>query len=79
MRVNYTWPGRFHLIMHGSLIYVTLWLFKRRMHYMYSNVGARCSGSTSVSKTEGDGSIPSASATVSSGDQSVKQHRGSKE
>jgi hypothetical protein len=26
--------------------------------------GARCSGSTSVSKTEGDGSIPSASATA---------------
>lgn len=35
MRINYTWPGRFHLIMHLSLIYVTIWVFGRRFHRMW--------------------------------------------
>jgi hypothetical protein len=34
MRINYTWPGRFHLILNEALFYVTLWLFKRRFHFM---------------------------------------------
>ena len=38
-------------------------------------MGARCSGSTSVSKTEGDGSIPSASASGLAPDHSNRAKR----
>lgn len=31
MTINYTWPGRLHLIV-GRYLYVTIWLFGRRYH-----------------------------------------------
>lgn len=37
MRLNYTWPGRFHLIFNGSggaWLYVTLWFHGQRYHYL---------------------------------------------
>lgn len=35
--INYTRPGRFHLIVDSrlGLLYVTLWLFRRRLHYAH--------------------------------------------
>lgn len=33
MSINYTWPGRFHLIVQARFIYVTLRVFGRRYHY----------------------------------------------
>jgi hypothetical protein len=37
--VNYTWPGRFHLICKGGLFYVTLWLFGHRLHWCNQRAG----------------------------------------
>lgn len=31
--VNYTWPGRFHLIVREGFLYVTLWFRGKRYHY----------------------------------------------
>lgn len=31
--MNYTRPGRFHIIVKGRLIYLTVWLFGWRFHY----------------------------------------------
>lgn len=35
MRINYTWPGRLHLIANRSLLYVTARAFGRRFHRMW--------------------------------------------
>lgn len=32
MKINYTWPGRLHMICRADLIYFTIWLFGRRYH-----------------------------------------------
>jgi len=36
--VNYTWPGRLHLIIAGRdvLVYVTMWRFSTRLHLTLS-------------------------------------------
>lgn len=31
--VNYTWPGRFHLIVRPRLFYITLWFRGKRYHF----------------------------------------------
>lgn len=31
--MNWTWPGRAHIITNPKLIYLTLWVFDLRMHY----------------------------------------------
>lgn len=37
--MNYTLPGRLHLIVKRRLLYATLWLFGQRFHWgMGSNV-----------------------------------------
>lgn len=34
--VNYTRPGRLHLIVRRDFLYFTLWLFGRRFHKVFS-------------------------------------------
>lgn len=31
--MNYTWPGRFHLMWRDEYRWVTLWLWGRRFHH----------------------------------------------
>lgn len=31
--INYTCPGRLHIIMSKRIIYLTLWMFNKRFHY----------------------------------------------
>jgi hypothetical protein len=37
MTINWTRPGRCHVIVNRRLVYATLWLFSRRWHGCWGN------------------------------------------
>lgn len=35
MKINYTWPGRLHIMIQPRYWWITLWIMRRRFHYYW--------------------------------------------